>query len=203
MHNKSSVTTYRINNNQYGPIWNLIIVIGFSALSLRPRPILACCRYICISVCLCQKLLFKAGKNPWTGDLKWRNYVVCPAEGDPHLLRNEYWKIFWKYIKYYCFKGPALCVCVFVFVPLRPPAAAAAGWAQTGAGGPSKWAPWWRWSGRASAARWPISATRSLPPENGWESSWMRLKARTTALCRASATSPARRIMGYLWDSHR
>ncbi len=26
------------------------------------------------------KLFFKAGKNAWTSDLKWRNYVVCQDE---------------------------------------------------------------------------------------------------------------------------
>lgn len=100
-----------------------------------------------------------------------------------------------------CFKSPTPSLCSFV--PLRPPAAAAAGWAPTGAGGPSKWAPWWRWSGRGSAARSLTSATRSSPQESGWESSSTRPKARTTAPCRASATSPARRIVGYLWDNHR
>ncbi len=27
--------------------------------------------------------MFWAEKNAWTSDLKWCNYVVCPAEGGP------------------------------------------------------------------------------------------------------------------------
>ncbi len=37
MHNKSSVTTYMINNHQYRLIWNFTIMIGFSAESPRPK----------------------------------------------------------------------------------------------------------------------------------------------------------------------
>ncbi len=40
MHNKSSATTYVINNYQYRPIRNFTIVIGFSAV--WPRPIINC-----------------------------------------------------------------------------------------------------------------------------------------------------------------
>ncbi len=34
------------------------------------------------------KLLFKPQKNPWTTDLKWCNYIVCPAEGG-QLFKNR------------------------------------------------------------------------------------------------------------------
>ncbi len=27
------------------------------------------------------QLFFKTGKNAWTSDVKWCNYVVCPADG--------------------------------------------------------------------------------------------------------------------------
>ncbi len=37
MHSKSSVTTYMINNDRYRPTWNFTIMIGFSAISPRPR----------------------------------------------------------------------------------------------------------------------------------------------------------------------
>ncbi len=36
MHNRSSVTTYMINNYWYWPIWILTTMIGFSAISSRP-----------------------------------------------------------------------------------------------------------------------------------------------------------------------
>ncbi len=38
--------------------------------------------YQSLSLCsLILKLYFKAGKNAWPSDLKWCNYIVCPAEG--------------------------------------------------------------------------------------------------------------------------
>ncbi len=50
--------------------------------------ILACHRRIGISAhvllyALILKLFLKATKKVWTGDLKWCNYVVCPAEVSP------------------------------------------------------------------------------------------------------------------------
>lgn len=64
-------------------------------------------------------------------------------------------------------------------------------------------APQSRWLGRVSEGPWPTSAPPSLPRVNGWASSWMSLKARTTARCRGSAISPVRRTTGYLSDRLR
>ncbi len=38
--------------------------------------------YIKINICSQIKLFCEAENNAWTSDLKWCNYVVCPAEGD-------------------------------------------------------------------------------------------------------------------------
>ncbi len=37
VHKKTSVTTYMINNYQYGPIWNFTMVTGFSAVQPKPN----------------------------------------------------------------------------------------------------------------------------------------------------------------------
>lgn len=61
----------------------------------------------------------------------------------------------------------------------------------------------WRWRGRVSVALLPTLGPPSLPLGNGWASYWTMPKARTTAPCRGSATSPVRKITGYLSDSPR
>lgn len=48
-----------------------------------------------------------------------------------------------------------------------------------------------------------MSARRSSPQGNGSESSWTSQRAKMMALCRASPTSTARRIMGYSSASPR
>ncbi len=39
-----------------------------------------CYQCVCSPMCTNIKHVFKDGKNAWTSDLKWCNYIVCPAE---------------------------------------------------------------------------------------------------------------------------
>ncbi len=62
------------------PNWSISLLILLASIDLLQ---IYWYWVICSPISADIKTVSKAGKNAWTSDFKWCNYIICPLEGSP------------------------------------------------------------------------------------------------------------------------